>query len=142
MIYTELTRKAVNIAFRAHEGQMDHSGYPYILHPIHLAEQMETEDTCVVAMLHDVVEDTEVSLADLQAAGFTEPQLEAVRLLTHEKGVPYMDYVRNLKDNEIARIVKLADLRHNSDLSRLDIVTEKDRKRYEKYQQAMEILKD
>jgi (p)ppGpp synthase/HD superfamily hydrolase len=121
---------------------MDHSGYPYILHPIHLAEQMENEDTCVVAMLHDVVEDTEVSLADLQAAGFTEPQLEAVRLLTHEKGVPYMDYVRNLKDNEIARTVKLADLRHNSDLSRLDIVTEKDRKRYEKYQQAMEILKD
>lgn len=140
MIYTEMTKKAINIAFQAHAGQKDRSGIPYIMHPVHLAEQMQNEDTCVVAMLHDVVEDTRVTFFDLEAAGFTETQLDAIRLLTHDASVPYLDYVRKLKENDIARTVKMADLMHNSDLSRLDSVSTKDLERNEKYKKAIEIL--
>ena len=119
MIYTELTRKAARIAAAAHAGQEDKSGWPYILHPVHLAEQMTTEDTCVVALLHDVVEDTEVTMEDLEKEGFTEAQLEAVRLMTHDEDVPYLDYVRALAKNPIARAVKCADLHHNLDMHRM-----------------------
>jgi Guanosine polyphosphate pyrophosphohydrolases/synthetases len=140
MIYTSLTNKAIKVAFQAHEGQLDRSGLPYVLHPIHLAEQMKDEDTCVAALLHDVVEDTDITLEDLKKYGFTEAQLEAVRLLTHLEGVDYFDYVRGLKDNPIARAVKIEDLKHNSDLTRLEKVTEKDLERLEKYKKAMEIL--
>ena len=119
MIYTELTRKAARIAAKAHVGQEDKSGWPYILHPVHLAEQMTTEDTCVVALLHDVVEDTGVTLEDLAKEGFTEEQLEAVRVMTHAKEVPYLDYVREIAKDPIARVVKRADLKHNLDLHRM-----------------------
>lgn len=141
MIYTDLTRKALKIAYEAHKDQVDKAGLPYINHPLHLAEQMETEDTCVVALLHDVVEDTEFTLEDLRKAGFTEKQLQAIEAMTHEKGVPYMDYVRELKKNEIAVAVKIADIRHNSDISRIENPTEKDIKRLDKYKEAMEFLK-
>lgn len=140
MIYTEMTKKAIRFAFRAHAGQMDRSGIPYIMHPIHLAEQMSSEDACVVAMLHDVLEDTDVTLEELLAEGFTETQLTALQLLTHDEAVPYMDYIRNLKENELAKTVKLADLAHNSDLTRLDTVTEKDLERNRKYAEAIRIL--
>jgi len=142
MIYTDMTRKAVKIAFKAHAGQLDKSGLPYILHPIHLAEQMETEDTCVVALLHDVVEDTDMTLEELAAEGFTDVQLEALRLLTHGSDISYMDYVRRLKHNPVARAVKLADLRHNSDLTRLTEVRESDMDRVRKYERAMKLLLD
>lgn len=140
MIYTELTRKALKIAFRAHEGQLDRSGLPYILHPVHVAEQMKTEDTCVVAILHDVIEDTSVTMEDLQKEGFTETQLEGVRLMTHLPGTDYFAYVQNLKDNPVARAVKIADLQHNSDPTRLIKITPEDRARLRKYQKALEIL--
>lgn len=140
MIYTDLTRKAINIAYKAHEKQRDHSGIPYILHPIHLAEQMTTEDTCVVAILHDVVEDTTVTLEDLRQEGFSVAQLEGIRLLTHLPDVDYFDYVRGLKDNPIARAVKIADLHHNLDPSRLVEITPHDLERFEKYKKALEIL--
>ncbi len=140
MIYTEMTKKAIRFAFCAHAGQMDRSGIPYIMHPIHLAEQMSSEDACVVAMLHDVLEDTDVTLEELRAEGFTETQLTALQLLTHDEAVPYMDYIRNLKENELARTVKLADLAHNSDLTRLDTVMEKDLERNRKYAEAIRIL--
>lgn len=140
MIYTKLTKKAMKIAFEAHKDQTDKSGIPYIYHPIHLAEQMNDEQTTCVALLHDVVEDTDITLSDLRSEGFPEPILEALRLMTHDKTVPYMDYVRKIKANPIARKVKLADLKHNSDLSRLDVVDEKARERAEKYRKAIEIL--
>lgn len=136
MIYTKSTRKAMLIAFNAHYGQYDKSGVPYIYHPIHLAEQMETEPECIVALLHDVVEDTDITFEELEKEFSTEV-IEALKLLTHDKSVPYMDYVKNLKSNPISRKVKLADLRHNSDKTRLDEITEKDRKRNEKYARAM-----
>lgn len=140
MVYTELTKKAVNIAYKAHEGQIDKSGIPYIFHPMHLADQMITEDTCVVAILHDVLEDTDVTYEELSKEGFTKEQLEAVKLLTHSSDVPYLDYVRNLKDNPIARTVKLADLKHNQDTTRLNVITKKDEKRLIKYKKAENIL--
>ena len=150
MIYTELTIRAMKIAYKAHEGQVDKIGVPYIYHPVHLAEQMTTEDTCVAALLHDVVEDSDCSLDDLKAQGFTDAQIEAVRLLTHEikegldyegREQEYLDYVRRLKSNPIARIVKLADLTHNMDPNRIKNPTERDEKRLQKYKKAYEILK-
>ena len=141
MIYTEATKKALKLCFEAHKNQVDKSGLPYVFHPFHLAEQMKDENTTVVALLHDVVEDTEYTIQDLKNMGFEEEVIEAISMLTHDDEVPYEEYVSNLKSNPIASAVKLADLMHNSDLSRLEKVTEKDLKRVEKYKKAMEILK-
>lgn len=140
MIYTEMTKKALSICFEAHKEQKDKSGMPYVFHPFHLAEQMETEETTVVALLHDVIEDTKITALDLRKEGFSEEIIEAILLMTHEKGVDYKKYVKAIKSNPIARAVKLADLRHNSDLSRLDVVTSEALRRREKYLEALEIL--
>lgn len=140
MLYTAQTRKAMQLAYSAHHGQLDRSGVPYIFHPLHLAEQMKTENEIVVALLHDVVEDTSITLTDLEKLGFSSEVIEAVRLLTHDKSMPYMDYINALKENPIARVVKLADLRHNSDLTRLKDESEKTRERLRKYAAALEIL--
>ena len=141
MIYTDITKKALRLCFDIHKEQVDKSGLPYVFHPFHLAEQMETEDTTIVALLHDVVEDSELTLDDLRQMGFGDTVIAALALLTHDPAVEYMDYVRAIKDNPIARAVKLADLRHNSDLTRLDTVDEKALARREKYLQAMTLLK-
>lgn len=141
MIYTKLTRRAMLIAYNAHSGQYDKAGYPYICHPMHVAESMTDEDTCVAALLHDVVEDTHVTIEDLHAAGFTEKQIEAVDLLTHRSTESYDEYVRRIKDNRIAKAVKLADLEHNSDITRLDHANQNEIKRLqEKYEKAKAIL--
>ena len=135
-----MTKKAMKLAYEAHQGQTDKNGMPYIFHPVHLAEQMTDENTTVCALLHDVVEDTPYTLPDLRAMGFPPEVIDALTLLTHDKSVPYMDYVRKIKTNHIASAVKLADLRHNSDLSRLDTVDDDALKRVKKYKQAMSIL--
>ena len=140
MLYTEMTTKAMRLAFDAHKDQPDKIGLPYIYHPLHLAEQMETEDEIVVALLHDVVEDTKYTFDDIRAWGFPEKVIEALTLLTHDDAEPYLDYVARLKGNAIARKVKLADLRHNSDLTRLDVVGEKDLERVRKYAAAIKLL--
>ena len=140
MIYTKLTKKALLLSFHAHQHQLDKSGMPYVYHPFHLAEQMDDELSTCVALLHDVVEDTDMTLDELTAQGFPEEVTGAIAMMTHDDSVPYLDYVRTLRDNPIARKVKLADLRHNSDLSRLDIVTPKDLQRVEKYKKAITIL--
>ena len=141
MIYTDMTKKALKLCFDIHKEQVDKSGLPYVFHPFHLAEQMETEDTTIVALLHDVVEDSDLTLVDLRQIGFGDTVIAALALLTHDPAVEYMDYVRAVKDNPIARAVKLADLRHNSDPTRLDTVDEKALARREKYLQAMTLLK-
>ena len=140
MIYTDMTKKALKLCFRAHRDQVDKSGMPYVFHPFHLAEQMEDEETTIVALLHDVVEDSDYTLSDLREMGFPKPVLDALSLLTHGDAVPYLDYVAGLKGNPIARRVKLADLRHNSDLTRLDAADEKALQRVEKYRKAIAIL--
>lgn len=142
MIYTTLTKQALRLCFDAHKDQVDKTGLPYVFHPFHLAEQMTDEYTTVVALLHDVVEDTDYTLADLEAMGYPAPVLEALALLTHDPQVPYMDYVAAVKPNPIARAVKMADLRHNSDTSRLDVVDEWALKREEKYRRALAFLEE
>ena len=144
MIYTSQTKKALQLCFDAHKEQIDKSGLPYVFHPFHLAEQMQDEETTVAALLHDVVEDTDYTFDDLLKMGFDEKIIDALRLLTHEDSVEYMDYVKAIKPNPIARAVKLADLTHNSDLSRFepDQITEYALKRNQKYQTAIALLKD
>lgn len=142
MIYTDMTRKAMKFAYEAHHGHTDVPGVPYIFHPIHLAEQMDDEISCCVALLHDVVEDTDVTIEDLRSAGFPLKVTAAVSLLTHDPEVDYFDYVRGVKDNPVAKKVKLADLNHNSDLSRWDRLDERDIERNRKYAQARAILMD
>lgn len=140
MIYTIVTKRAMVIAYNAHHGQLDRTGIPYIYHPVHLAEQMRTEEETAAALLHDVVEHSGVTLEDLRAQGIPEPVVEAVRLLTHAEGVAYMDYVAALKPNPITKAVKLADLAHNSDTTRLESVSDADKQRLEKYAQAKALL--
>lgn len=118
MVYTDLTRKAAKIACSAHHGQTDKGGMPYILHPVHLAEQMEDEVSCCAALLHDVAEDTSVTLEAL-AEEFPREVMEVLQLLTHRPGVPYCDYVRSIRSHPIALKIKLADIAHNCDQSRL-----------------------
>ena len=117
MIYTEMTIKAIKVAYEAHLGQLDYNDVPYIFHPYHLAEQMDDEVGCTVALLHDVIEDTNLTFADLEQI-FPTQVVEIVRLLTHDENVDYFDYIREIKTNSIATKVKLEDLKHNSDESR------------------------
>ena len=139
MIYTENTKKALILAYNAHYGQEDKFGIPYIFHPVHLAESMDSETECIVALLHDVVEDTNITMEELEHE-FSSEVIDALRLLTHDKSVPYEEYILNLKDNPIARKVKLADLKHNSDITRLSHITQKDIERNKKYENAIKIL--
>ena len=140
MIYTPLTNEAMKIAYNAHHGQVDKGGIPYIFHPYHLVEQMTDEYATCVALLHDVVEDTEVTLEAL-AKVFPKEVVDAVAMLTHGKDEPYLEYVKRVSTNPIARIVKLADLRHNSDESRLENADEATLAYFrEKYRKAFEIL--
>ena len=101
---------------------------------------MKSEDTCTVALLHDVVEDTQLSIADLKELGFPMGITDAILLLTHDRAEPYLDYVKRVRLNPVARVVKLADLKHNSDTSRLESVDEKTIERIAKYRRAIEIL--
>ena len=142
MIYTEQTKKALKLCFQAHRDHVDKSGMPYVFHPFHLAEQMTDEATTVTALLHDVVEDTDFTLSDLRAMGFPAAAVDAVAMMTHDPKVPYLEYVAKLRTNPVARAVKLADLRHNSDLSRLDTVDEKALERVEKYRKAIRLLEE
>lgn len=143
MIYTRLTKIALKTCFEAHKDQLDKSGMPYVFHPFHLAEQMKTEYSTCVALLHDVVEDTDMTLEDISSLGFPKDVTDALHLLTHDPSVPYMDYVLKIKDNPIAREVKLADLYHNSDMSRLEpsMIDDYAIKRQEKYKAAINLLK-
>lgn len=140
MIYTELTIKAMRLAYEAHKDQFDKGGMPYIFHPYHLAEQLDDEYHICVALLHDVVEDTEVSIEDIRNAGFPEEVVEAVNILTRDREITYMDYVRKIKTNPIAKRVKLLDLEHNSDPTRPVKDQEKAASLRERYAKAKAIL--
>ena len=142
MIYTEMTIMAMKIAYDAHLGQLDYNDVPYIFHPYHLAEQMDDEISCTVALLHDVVEDTSITFADLEKK-FPDQVVESVMLLTHDEKVDYFDYIRKIKTNAIATKVKLADIKHNSNEARsLGSNLTKEQLLYwkEKYAKAKEIL--
>ena len=133
----------MTIAYNAHHGQVDQSGQPYVFHPYHLAEQMEDELSVCVALLHDVVEDTDVTFDEL-AESFPAEIIDALRLLTHSDEENYFDYVRRIKTNPIAKAVKLADIAHNADQTRLDGVEDVSEEKMlwwqEKYDKAKSIL--
>ena len=133
--------KAHEVAKKAHFGQIDRAGIDYIKHPETVASFVATDEEKAVAYLHDVIEDTSLTLLDLKKEGFSKNIIEAVDILTKKKGQDYQTYLNSVKENKLARVVKLADLRHNSDLTRLIDITEKDRERKEKYQKAIDFLK-
>ena len=149
MVYTPLTNKALTFAYNAHHGQLDHNGIPYIFHPLHLAEQMEDEISCCAALLHDVVEDTTVTMEEL-ARAFPAEVVEVVALLTHDDGAEscnsdYFSYLLPIKAHPIAKKVKLADIAHNSDQSRcVGSGLSEEQLAYwkQKYQKALEILSE
>ncbi len=136
-----LLEKAIEIALRAHAGQKGKDGAPYVLHPLRLMTRMDTDEERMAAVLHDVVEDSEVTLEDLRGAGFPEGVVETVRLLTHEEGISYEGYVERLKADAMARRIKVADLEDNSDIRRLSGIEEKDLERLRKYHRAWQILR-
>lgn len=149
MVYTPLTNKALVFAYNAHHGQLDYNGIPYIFHPLHLAEQMDDEVSCCAALLHDVVEDTAVTMEEL-AREFPPEVVEVVALLTHadnaeSNNADYFSYLLPIKAHPIAKKVKLADIAHNSDQSRCvgsDLTQEQLARWKQKYQKALEILSE
>ncbi len=140
MIYTAMTKKALKLCFEVHKNQVDKTDMPYVFHPFHLAEQMDDEISTVCALLHDVVEDSDMTFEGLAEMGFSAQVIEVLSLLTHSEDVPYMDYVREIAKNPIAKKVKIADLTHNSDLTRMDEVDEWALLRNKKYAEALRIL--
>ena len=134
MLYSPNIKKAAEIAFKAHNGQYDKGGYPYIMHPLHLAEEMETEDEVITALLHDVLEDSDITIDFIKCAGFSPDVINALTALTKGNNEEYADYIKRIKNTGgIALKVKKADLRHNMETDRIVNCTEKDRDRLKKY---------
>ncbi|PHB08657.1 GTP pyrophosphokinase [Bacillus wiedmannii] len=133
---------AHEIAKTAHGGQVDKAGIDYIKHPEAVASFVNTNEEKATAYLHDVLEDTEMTANDLLSAGIPHNIVEAVQVLTKERYTPYFEYLSKVKENSLARTVKLADLKHNSDRSRLARITDKDLKRLEKYRKAIQFLEE
>ena len=131
---------ALSIATEAHKGQFDKAGVDYVEHLIYVASQVDTEEEKAVALLHDVIEDSPFTAEELLLAGLSETVVTAVQVLSKKKRQDYQTYLENVKSNSLARAVKLADLKHNSDLSRLETITDKDLERLEKYKKAIDYL--
>jgi (p)ppGpp synthase/HD superfamily hydrolase len=132
--------RAIELAVRHHKGQVDKAGQAYILHPLRLMLAMSTEREKIVAVLHDIVEDTPITLDDLRKEGFSEMIIAAIECVTKIKGENYDSFIERISHNPLATAVKLADLEDNMDLSRLSEVTEKDLLRVAKYQRAKKVL--
>lgn len=131
-----LLEDAILLAAQAHRGQTDKSGQPYILHPLRMLARLRTEDEMIVAMLHDVVEDTPHTLDDLRRAGYAEHILEAIDGLTRREGETYEDFIQRAKANPLALTVKLADLEDNMDIRRIADPQEGDFERLRRYRHA------
>lgn len=132
--------KAIIIATKAHSGQVDKGGHPYILHPLAVMMNVETNVEKIVAVLHDVLEDTELTLNDLESEGFGYDVLIPLGILTKGKGVSYDDYIKQIAKNNVARNVKIQDIRNNMDLSRIENLSKKDFERNKKYKKALHFL--
>lgn len=132
--------KALQIAVKAHDGQTDKAGEPYILHPLRVMMSMQTLEQKIAAVLHDTVEDTPVTLEDLRNAGFSAEVIAAVEALTKEKGETRISAATRAVKNPIAKQVKLADVKDNMDMSRIPNPTEKDYARLEEYKRVRVIL--
>lgn len=137
-----LLAKALILATESHDGQFDLAGKPYILHPLHVMSKMEREDDKIVAVLHDIVEDTDVSLEDIEGLGFPGHILRAIDALTRREDESYSVYMSRVASNEIATRVKIADIRHNLDFTRIPRdLSEKDLERIKKHATAYRLLK-
>lgn len=136
----DLKEKALEVATVAHKGQKDKAGKDYITHPIAVAEMVEGDEEKCAAYLHDVLEDTCVTEAELRKE-FGDVITDAVVALTRRPGEKYFDFVRRAGENKIARAVKIADLTHNMDISRIPNPTERDYQRVEKYKEAIKLLR-
>lgn len=139
--YPQLLKQADALAMKAHKGQKDKAGADYITHPRTVASFLTDPEAQIVALLHDTIEDTEVTEEEIRAL-FGDRIADAVACMTHEEGVPYMDYIRKIKANPLAASVKLADLRHNMDLTRIKEPTDKDFDRLKKYHAAKALLEN
>ena len=139
MYYSEMVKKAVNIMFEAHKEDFDKGGYPYVFHPFYLATKVDGENETCVALLHDVIEDhgDKYSFEYLENEGFNKEIIETLKLLTHKKDVPYMDYIVEISKNNIAKNVKIEDLKHNMDSRR---TSGEKAKKYDIYVKALEFL--
>lgn len=135
-----MVERAISIAVQAHYGQRDKSGDLYILHPLRMMMQMDTEEEMITAVLHDVVEDSDWTLAKLQAQGFSDQVIAALDALTKRENEAYDDAIERVALNPLARRVKLADLQDNMRLTRLQQVTKKDLNRLAKYHRAWKLL--
>lgn len=132
---------AIALAVKAHRGQTDKNGQPYILHPLRVMLRLETEEEKIVGILHDVVEDTDVTVEELRATGYSEEILAALDCVTKREGEAYEDFVRRSASNLLAKRVKLADLEDNMDIKRLSEVRPKDVDRLNRYMKAWATLK-
>ncbi len=135
-----MLEKAIAIAVEAHRGQIDKAGKPYILHPMRIMLAGTNEDEMICGILHDVIEDTPVSIDMLAAEGFSDTVLDALRFLTHDRSVPYQDYIHAITQNPLAIRVKLYDLHDNLNRERLGILTLEDERRMQKYKKSQEYL--
>ena len=140
MDYNELYDKALQIAVRAHKGQKAKAGHDYILHPIRVSERCDDPRAKIVALLHDTIEDTDVTADYLREEGFTEEIVEAVLAVTRREGEEYNDYVRRAAQNELGRMVKRADLEDNMGIRRLPELTDRDVERLRKYLRAWQYI--
>jgi (p)ppGpp synthase/HD superfamily hydrolase len=136
----KLLALAIAIASKAHDGQLDKAGKPYISHPLTVMSQMDTIESKIVAVLHDAVEDSELTITDLVQQGFPDFIVKAISAITKQEGEPYEDYILRVKSNAISRKVKIADVTHNMDISRIANPTEKDFQRLEKYKKILQEL--
>lgn len=139
MYYSEMVKKAVNIMFEADKDDIDKGGYPYVFHPFYLATKLDGENEVCTALLHDVIEDHDdkYNFEYLEKEGFNKEIIDALRLLTYEREIPYMDYIANIAKNNVAKVVKIEDLKHNLDIRR---TSGEKAKKYDIYVKALEFL--
>ena len=132
---------AIALAVQAHRGQVDKAGQPYILHPLRVLFRLESEEERIVAVLHDVIEDTPTTPADLRALGYSEEILQALDCVTNRANETYEAFIERAASNPLARRVKLADLEDNMDLRRMRTLTDHDQQRLQRYLRAWQRLK-
>ena len=144
MIYSKDVNKALKLMYEKHKGQVDKQGIPYVFHPFTVASSMETEEETIVALLHDIIEDTDMTLEDLRKFGFAEEIIESVDILTHKENEDYATYIKRIGDDPLARKVKIADLKHNMDITRFadTIIPDTYFKKYEIYKESLNYLEN
>ncbi|MET0357152.1 MAG: GTP pyrophosphokinase [Cellvibrio sp.] len=137
-----LLEKAIHLACNAHAGQLDKAGQPYILHPLRLMMKVSSEPAQIVAILHDVVEDTDINLQQLKSLGFAEDVIQAIDCLTKREGEEYDNFIERISKNKLATQVKIQDIQDNLDLTRLSSINDKDLERAKKYHQVLRYLQN